>query len=705
MAGTSFSGTSTSSGRKRLLAIVSALLALGVAGCGQHAAVPRQILFLSDRDGSWALYAMDTHGGNQRRLLAAGQVDPFGETVGFGEPVVSPDGTKVLLARRGVTVVTLATGTSKRLGAGEESSAAWSPDGKHVVFSGREGNGLYLADVDGGRTRTLLRRSFTATPAWSPDGKWIAFVRQIGDGPLETDLVNPDGTGLRRLSRYAPDRNLSWSRDGKLAFIGGRGDESLSHLVVIHVRSRRVRVARSRLAGGTVAWSPDGRTIAYSAANGLSDAAAIYTVDADGGGRRALTPPHRPYYDQSPVWSPDGKSLVFVRAPFGGGAEREVREVWTMHSDGSHQRRLTDPYPDGGDNAEPAWIRGAARTEPAPLTRELRRGEAVVLRVRFPVDGIAAEGAHAAIAPVAYEEQRDFKPTPPILVWRPGRGEPTRIAASPCGGIQQLVMTRSRLAFDCDQRFFDEIGQSVWVVDLRTRVPREVFLGEGGPGPSGILLDNIVGGGGLLAFGSERRDAHGRVRLRTVWGIEGFDSVALRSRPNTGDVLAAGHGRLAVELADGRVAILRADGTLLRVLPLARRRTEGDPFGFDRKPPFLLAGRELLLLEHGTLRAYDAATGKLQWERGVPAGAQLEAADRQLVVYTEGRSVHVVSRGNERVIRTGARQLRRFGVERLVHAALTPDGLFYCFDVADRRYPGRVVFVPRRALPEWQRHS
>src|SRR5205807_1385998 len=124
----------------------------------------------------------------------------------------------------------------------------------------------------------------------------------------------------------------------------------------------------------------------------------IYIVHADGSGRRRLTPSQSPYYDASPVWSPDGKSLLFVRAPLGGGAVREVPEVWTMRSDGSHQRPLTEAYPNGGDNVEPAWIRGAVHAEPPPRSQEVRRSKAVVLRVPFAVNGISAEGAKAAIA-------------------------------------------------------------------------------------------------------------------------------------------------------------------------------------------------------------------------------------------------------------------------------------------------------------------
>jgi hypothetical protein len=44
----------------------------------------------------------------------------------------------------------------------------------------------------------------------------------------------------------------------------------------------------------------------------------------------------------------------------------------------------------------------------------------------------------------------------------------------------------------------------------------------------------------------------------------------------------------------------------------------------------------------------------------------------------------------------GARALPRLGGfgDGLAHAALTPEGRFYCFDVADPRYPGRVVYMP-----------
>ncbi len=686
----------------RLLPLLAALLTFGATGCLDGGLPHRQILFLSDRDGGWALYTMDASGRHQHRVLPAGHADPFGEGFGFGEPVVSPDGRKVLLARQGISVATLATGALQRLGPGEEAGAAWSPDGTRVAFSGPQGEGLYVVDLRSGRKRTVDPTSQTWTPAWSPDGKWIAFGRQDGYGPIEAYAAHPDGSGLTRLSIYAPGSGgLAWSRHGDLAFIGRHGSAATSHLLVVDARSRRVHVLAPGFGDGAVAWSPDGRAIAYAGTTGRSDTSAIYTVGADGRGRRRLTPSWPPSSDDSPVWSPDGKSLVFARAPLGGSAEREITEVWSMRADGTHERPLTTAFPDGGDNVEPAWVSRPVHAELAPRPQEVRDGEKIVLRVPFAVDGVAAGGQGAAIAPVGYQTESEFRPTPPVLVWRAGH-EPARVVASACGSVDQLVLAGGRLAFDCDHTFFDEIAQSMWVVDLGTRIPHEVFFGHGGPAPGGILLDNIVAGDGVLAFGSESDNARG-VQRRTIWRVDGFFGDAIRSGPGIGNLVGAGGGRLAVELANGHVEMLTSDGAPLSVLPLPRpAAVKVGTVRVEQAHQFLLEGRKLLFLERRTLRAYDTTTDKLLWQRTVPPGAHLEAADNRLVVYTEGTAIHVVSRGRETIVRTGAAQLRRLRgfAQGLVHAALTANGLYYCFNVADARDPGRVVFVPRAALPK-----
>src|SRR4051794_6796939 len=71
-----------------VFAALPAFVAAGCRGGGDDArSRPGRILFLSDRDGDWALYSMDARGGDQRRAFPAGRVLPSGEALGYGEPL------------------------------------------------------------------------------------------------------------------------------------------------------------------------------------------------------------------------------------------------------------------------------------------------------------------------------------------------------------------------------------------------------------------------------------------------------------------------------------------------------------------------------------------------------------------------------------------------------------------------------------------
>ena len=73
-------------------------------------------------------------------------------------------------------------------------------------------------------------------------------------------------------------------------------------------------------------------------------------------------------------------------------------------------------------------------------------------------------------------------------------------------------------------------------------------------------------------------------------------------------------------------------------------------------------------------------------------------------MYTIGADLHVISRAGDKVIHTpaaGAGWNNYYDAppRHPLYAALSSAGLFYAYDVKRKAFPGRVVFVPRSALP------
>ena len=211
----------------------------------------------------------------------------------------------------------------------EETSPAWSPDGRSIAFGWAYGKvrpvlgedtievaAIGVMDADGGNVRQVTQRvrpthSEDGEPVWSPDGKRIAFVRlNITAKPRDRKaifVVNADGSGLERLT--------PWSLNGK-----DHPD-----------------------------WSPDGREILFrSEPNGIDFQGNLYTVHPDGTGLRQLTHFDEAVMVLSTSFSPDGRSIVFSKSGKGGQPD-----IFTMRRDGTKIKPLTrttlwDSAPDWG---------------------------------------------------------------------------------------------------------------------------------------------------------------------------------------------------------------------------------------------------------------------------------------------------------------------------------------------------------------------
>jgi Tol biopolymer transport system component len=243
------------------------------------------------RDG---VYIADARTGQSRQALAYGGSTGSLETIDFFESTMSwtADGRTVAFVSSGgredvIHLVDPKTGATERMLRYKDlsiNSAAISPDGSRVVFSGmmHGQRDLYIADTAGGEPRRLTNDLFSYLhPAWSPDGRRIALATDKG-GPTNADrldfrgyrlaLMDPE-TGDLELLTYTgwKDINPVWSPDGKsLAFLSNRTGTPQIFLLDLADRSiRRVTNLVTGVSGITqtspaISWARDTGMMAFS---------------------------------------------------------------------------------------------------------------------------------------------------------------------------------------------------------------------------------------------------------------------------------------------------------------------------------------------------------------------------------------------------------------------------------------------------------
>jgi Tol biopolymer transport system component len=289
---------------RAFLGALALLLVAAACGSSKPAAAPA-VLFVSTRDGDYALYGVDATGMHERRLTKE-KGDPSTESGLFfqGEPAWSPDGREVAFVSRRdghehVYVVGADGKDTRRVtdSAMDDDRPSWSPDGRRLVFS-REG-ALFVAPAAGGKAHRLGHGFGEARdPAWSPDGKLIADdYRQPCNSIRGLFDMRVDGTGIRQLTHLRQVSGLpAWSPDGRrLAFQSdARGGHDEIYVVGVDGKGLR-RLTASTVDAIQPAWSPDGKRIAFSRDG------AIWTADAAGGDERQLTSGQN---DSSPAWRP-----------------------------------------------------------------------------------------------------------------------------------------------------------------------------------------------------------------------------------------------------------------------------------------------------------------------------------------------------------------------------------------------------------------
>jgi serine/threonine protein kinase/Tol biopolymer transport system component len=230
---------------------------------------------------------------------------------------------------------------------GDKSQPAWSPDGTKLLYvapgGGANGLDIFLLDLSASSAQPINlthRLGDDTDPSWSPDGKWIALTNNgRSDKVPMIDIMQPDGSGLRRVTVDLQETNPTWSPDVKwLAYV-----MSANGLNILYLRDVTTDYAATQPFDlktfidrtGQVsdpAWAPTADLIAYTRLDGQTQTIYIMPAASRANIITKLTTSGK---DHSPAWSPDSGWIAFTSERDGNS------EVYIMDSAGHLQTNIS----------------------------------------------------------------------------------------------------------------------------------------------------------------------------------------------------------------------------------------------------------------------------------------------------------------------------------------------------------------------------
>ncbi len=254
-----------------------------------------------------------------------------------------------------------------------ETSPRWSPDGRRIAFVSSESGNLDIRVASGDGEDAVIRLTSSDgnedSPHWNPDGDRVAYVSDV-DGHSDVYVSSLDGDSGQasapvRVTSGDTDEFLGdWSPDGQWLVFSRRAGPSSQQSSGQQTSGQQKEtqglwlrnpagVNLVQLTEGddlSPVWSPDGDAIAFVRnVDGNRDVYLLRPQDDDGWRGRVKAEPlaASPEADHSPAWAPDGDVLAFVSDRDGNP------EIYVLDTDESGPpQRLTM---NEAEDSQPVW--------------------------------------------------------------------------------------------------------------------------------------------------------------------------------------------------------------------------------------------------------------------------------------------------------------------------------------------------------------